>query len=214
MRPLGYKRLIQSSFWLFIAVCSVQCAVCSVQCAVCKVQSALCSVQCAKCSVQRAACSVQRAACSVQRAACSVQCAVCSVQCAVCCVQCVVCSLQFAVCSVQCAVCNLQMSYTVQMRSVQKTNLSISQQNGKRRYFNISSVHSETLSPWYSPQSQAELDKLTCYYYNRHPLLVTKPVKIELASLNPYIYLLHDIIRDDDIEFIKDLAAPRVSQNS
>ena len=65
----------------------------------------------------------------------------------------------------------------------------------------------------YSPQSQAELDKLTCYYYNRHLLLVIKPVKIELASLNPYIYLLYDIIRDDGIEYIKDLAAPRVSQN-
>ena len=103
------------------------------------------------------------------------------------------------------------MLYTVRMG--QSTNLSISQQNGKQRYFSISSVHSETFSSWSSPQSQAELDKLTCYYYNRHPLLVIKPVKIELASFNPHIYLLHDIIRDDDIEFIKDLAAPRVSQS-
>ena len=45
-------------------------------------------------------------------------------------------------------------------------------------------------------------------------MLVIKPVKIEIASLNPYIYLLHDVIRDEDIEFIKDLAAPRVSQSS
>ena len=71
----------------------------------------------------------------------------------------------------------------------------------------------ETLSYWYSPQSQEKLDKLTCYNYNKHPLLVIKPVKIEIASLNPYIYLLHDVIRDEDIEFIKDLAAPRVSQS-
>ena len=59
-------------------------------------------------------------------------------------------------------------------------------------------------------QSQAEMDKLTCYYYNKHPLLVIRPVKIEMASFKPNIYLLHDIIRDEDIEFIKDLAAPRV----
>ena len=90
---------------------------------------------------------------------------------------------------------------------------NVNYKSGKQRHFNVSSVHSETFSSWSSPQSQAELDKLTCYYYNRHLLLVIKPVKIELASLNPYIYLLYDIIRDDGIEFIKDLAAPRVSQS-
>lgn len=73
-------------------------------------------------------------------------------------------------------------------------------------------LHYERLCRGESNRSQAELDKLTCYYYNRHPLLVIKPVKIELASLNPHIYLLHDIIRDDDIEFIKDLAAPRLQR--
>ena len=31
-----------------------------------------------------------------------------------------------------------------------------------------------------------------------------------MANLEPDIYLLHDIIRDSDIEFIKNLAAPRV----
>ena len=61
-----------------------------------------------------------------------------------------------------------------------------------------------------SLQSQAEQDKLTCYYFNEDPLLLIKPVKIEMASLKPDIYLLHDIIRDSDIEFIKVLAGPRV----
>ena len=56
------------------------------------------------------------------------------------------------------------------------------------------------------------MNKLTCYYYNKHPFIAIKPVKIEMASLKPNIYLLHDIIRDADIEFIKDLAAPRVSK--
>ena len=65
---------------------------------------------------------------------------------------------------------------------------------------------------WCSPQSQSEMDKLTCYFYNKHPFIAIKPVKIEMASLKPNIYLLHDIIRDTDIEFIKDLAAPRVSK--
>ena len=35
-------------------------------------------------------------------------------------------------------------------------------------------------------------------------------MKIEMANLKPDIYLLHDIIRDSDIEFIKNLAVPRV----
>ena len=59
-------------------------------------------------------------------------------------------------------------------------------------------------------QSQADQDKLTCYYYDKDPLLLIKPVKVEMANLEPDIYLLHDIIRDSDIEFIKNLAAPRV----
>ena len=62
----------------------------------------------------------------------------------------------------------------------------------------------------FDSQSQAEMDKLTCYYYNKHPLLVLNPAKIEMANLKPNIYLLHDIIRDEDMEFIKERAAPRV----
>ena len=71
---------------------------------------------------------------------------------------------------------------------------NVNYKSGKQRHFNVSSVHSETFSSWSSPQSQAELDKLTCYYYNRHLLLVIKPVKIELASLNPYLlFNLHTL---------------------
>ena len=55
------------------------------------------------------------------------------------------------------------------------------------------------------------MDKLTCYFFNEHPLLLLKPAKIELANLKPNIYLIHDVIRDSDIEFIKELAMPRVS---
>ena len=72
-------------------------------------------------------------------------------------------------------------------------------------------AHTDALSCLYSPQSQSNLDQLMCYYYNKHPLLVIKPAKLEMASLKPNIYLMHDVIRDTDIEFIKDLAAPRVS---
>ena len=63
----------------------------------------------------------------------------------------------------------------------------------------------------FSPQSQAEQDQLTCHYFNKHPLLFLKPAKIEIANLKPNIYLIHDVIRDTDIEFIKELAMPRVS---
>ncbi|KAJ7393582.1 hypothetical protein OS493_006567 [Desmophyllum pertusum] len=72
--------------------------------------------------------------------------------------------------------------------------------------------HYERLCRGESNKSQAELSKLTCYYHNKHPLLVIKPAKIEIASLKPNIYLLHDIIRDADIEFIKNLAAPRLQR--
>ena len=71
----------------------------------------------------------------------------------------------------------------------------------------IFDVFAKTL--WFL-QSQADQDKLTCYYYDKDPLLLIKPVKVEMANLEPDIYLLHDIIRDSDIEFIKNLAAPRV----
>ena len=79
--------------------------------------------------------------------------------------------------------------------------------------FNISSYERLVVTPTcfaFDSQSQAEMDKLTCYYYNKHPLLVLNPAKIEMASLKPNIYLLHDIIRDEDMEFIKERAAPRV----
>ncbi|XP_068697453.1 prolyl 4-hydroxylase subunit alpha-1-like isoform X1 [Montipora foliosa] len=61
-------------------------------------------------------------------------------------------------------------------------------------------------------KSQAEMDKLTCYFFNEHPLLLLKPAKIELANLKPNIYLIHDVIRDSDIEFIKELAMPRLQR--
>ena len=79
--------------------------------------------------------------------------------------------------------------------------------------FNISSYERLVVTPTcfaFDSQSQAEMDKLTCYYYNKHPLLVLNPAKIEMANLKPNIYLLHDIIRDEDMEFIKESAAPRV----
>ena len=79
--------------------------------------------------------------------------------------------------------------------------------------FNISPYERLVVTPTcfaFDSQSQAEMDKLTCYYYNKHPLLVLNPAKIEMANLKPNIYLLHDIIRDEDMEFIKESAAPRV----
>ncbi|XP_067050828.1 prolyl 4-hydroxylase subunit alpha-1-like isoform X2 [Acropora muricata] len=65
---------------------------------------------------------------------------------------------------------------------------------------------------WAEYKSQAEQDQLTCHYFNKHPLLFLKPAKIEIANLKPNIYLIHDVIRDTDIEFIKDLAMPRLER--
>ncbi|KAK2549197.1 Prolyl 4-hydroxylase subunit alpha-1, partial [Acropora cervicornis] len=73
-------------------------------------------------------------------------------------------------------------------------------------------LHYEKLCRDGANKSQADQDRLTCHYFNKHPLLFLKPAKMEIANLKPNIYLIHDVIRDTDIEFIKDLAMPRLER--
>lgn len=56
------------------------------------------------------------------------------------------------------------------------------------------------------------LAKLKCRYVTeKSPFLTIAPLKLEEASLNPYIVVYHDVIYDDEIELIKRMAKPRVS---
>lgn len=54
---------------------------------------------------------------------------------------------------------------------------------------------------------------LRCHYQtNTNPFLKIGPIKVEEFSLNPYIVVYHDFIHDNEIDYIKDLAKPKVMQ--
>lgn len=56
------------------------------------------------------------------------------------------------------------------------------------------------------------LAQLKCHYVtNSSPFLKIAPLKLEEASLKPYIVVYHDVIYDKEIELIKQMAKPRVS---
>lgn len=59
-----------------------------------------------------------------------------------------------------------------------------------------------------------QLAELKCRYVTENsPFLTIAPLKLEEASLNPYIVVYHDVIYDDEIEFVKQMAKPRVSHS-
>ena len=60
-------------------------------------------------------------------------------------------------------------------------------------------------------QSRIERDKLTCHYNRNLPTQLLKPVKVEMLNLEPDLYLFHEIITDSEIEHVKKLAKPQVS---
>ncbi|EDO30483.1 predicted protein, partial [Nematostella vectensis] len=53
--------------------------------------------------------------------------------------------------------------------------------------------------------------QLRCYYKSSHPLLRLKPAKIEVLDPDRQILLLRDVINESQMQFIKELAAPKVS---
>ncbi|CAF1246049.1 unnamed protein product [Rotaria magnacalcarata] len=66
-------------------------------------------------------------------------------------------------------------------------------------------------------QQHAQLSKkrqatLFCRYrHNNHPYLILIPVKEEKVLDEPAVFLFHDVVSDSDIEKIKALAVPRMS---
>lgn len=55
------------------------------------------------------------------------------------------------------------------------------------------------------------LAKLKCRYVANRPFLKIAPLKLEEANLSPYIVVYHDVIYDNEIELIKQMAKPRVN---
>lgn len=54
--------------------------------------------------------------------------------------------------------------------------------------------------------------KLKCRYVtNKSSFLKIAPLKLEEASLKPYIIVYHDVIYDREIELVKQMAKPRVN---
>ena len=53
---------------------------------------------------------------------------------------------------------------------------------------------------------------LTCYYFdnNRNPRLILKPIKTELAFIDPYIWIYHDFLSDAEMDRLKEIANPKV----
>jgi len=58
---------------------------------------------------------------------------------------------------------------------------------------------------------EMEQSKLYCNYgVSKSAFLKLQPVKQEFISLNPRIVIFHDIISDEEIETIKNMAKPKV----
>lgn len=56
------------------------------------------------------------------------------------------------------------------------------------------------------------LAQLKCRYVANRPFLKIAPLKLEEANLSPYIVVYHDVMYDNEIELIKQMAKPRVSK--
>jgi prolyl 4-hydroxylase len=55
---------------------------------------------------------------------------------------------------------------------------------------------------------------LRCRYVtNNDPYFFIQPLKMEEAFLKPLLVIYHDVIFDEEIETVKKLAHPRVSDN-
>ena len=56
--------------------------------------------------------------------------------------------------------------------------------------------------------------KLFCRYrHNNHPYLILQPIKEEQVLDEPVVYVFHDIISNNDIQQIKELATSHVCIN-
>ena len=66
----------------------------------------------------------------------------------------------------------------------------------------------------YPLQPSSQHHKLVCYYFdnNRNPRLVIRPAKVEVLYPDPKIYVLRELLSDVEMDRLKELAAPKVSE--
>ncbi|CAK5076818.1 unnamed protein product [Meloidogyne enterolobii] len=62
------------------------------------------------------------------------------------------------------------------------------------------------------PVSQKQISKLYCYYKMDRPFLLLAPFKVEIMRFNPLAVLFRDIINDEEIEQIQELAKPKLAR--
>ncbi|RCN52652.1 tetratricopeptide repeat protein [Ancylostoma caninum] len=62
------------------------------------------------------------------------------------------------------------------------------------------------------PVSEKELSKLYCYYKRDRPYLVYAPIKVEIKRFNPLAVLFKDVISDEEVEQIQELAKPKLAR--
>ena len=57
-----------------------------------------------------------------------------------------------------------------------------------------------------------ELAKLTCYYDHSRMQLLIKPTKVEVLNLEPRIVKYINVITEEEMETVKKLASPQVTE--
>ncbi|KAK6051676.1 oxidoreductase, 2OG-Fe(II) oxygenase family protein [Cooperia oncophora] len=62
------------------------------------------------------------------------------------------------------------------------------------------------------PVSPKEISKLYCYYKRDRPFLVYAPIKVEIKRFNPLAVLFKEVVSDDEIEVIQELAKPKLAR--
>lgn len=62
------------------------------------------------------------------------------------------------------------------------------------------------------PVSPKETSKLYCYYKMDRPFLRLSPFKVEIVRFNPLAVLFRDVVSDDEIRQIKQLATPKLAR--
>ncbi|CAD6198963.1 unnamed protein product [Caenorhabditis auriculariae] len=62
------------------------------------------------------------------------------------------------------------------------------------------------------PVSEKDVSKLYCYYKRDRPFLVYAPIKVEIKRFNPLAVLFKNVVSEDEMERIKELAKPKLAR--
>jgi len=71
----------------------------------------------------------------------------------------------------------------------------------------------EALCRGEDPMPYKYAHKLTCQYRHYHPYFILRPLKEEVAYLDPFIATYHDLLTDAEIAKVRELAGPRLSRS-